>query len=80
MEPKGGLTVDNRILMCGLAVKGMGLIYTSDWAAESELARGELEAVMQSYLPPKDSLYLYFPKENKMQPKLRAFIDLISSR
>lgn len=78
MEPRGGVTVNNRALMCGLAAKGMGLIYTSEKAAAMELANGELEAVLQEYLPPRDSLYLYYPRRNQMQPKLRAFIDLIS--
>lgn len=73
--PKGDVTVNNRDLLCHLAAKGIGLIYTSEWAAQKYLRRHQLEVLLQSYLPAPDNLYLYFSARSQMQSKLRAFID-----
>jgi len=59
-----------------MACQGLGLIYTTDAAAESELAEGRLEAVLEPYLPTSPGLFLYFPTRSQSQPKLRAFIDV----
>lgn len=76
--PIGEVTVNNRDLLCHLAAKGLGLIYTSEWAAQKYLKRGQLEEVMPSHLPVPDNLYLYFSARSQMQSKLRVFIDEVS--
>jgi DNA-binding transcriptional LysR family regulator len=76
LDPPGSVVVNDHITMIALARRGIGLAYTADLIATRELASGELEPVLASYLPAKPGLFLYFPAKNQTQPKLRAFIDL----
>ncbi|WP_038358214.1 LysR family transcriptional regulator [Bosea sp. UNC402CLCol] len=76
IRPNGSTIVNDSGLLRSLAVQGLGLIYTSDRAAEAELESGALVACLESFAPPPDRLYLYFPALSASQPKLRAFIDM----
>ena len=57
----------------------MGLIYTADLFAARELAAGQLEPVLEEFLPTTPGLFLYFPARTQTQPKLRAFIDMLTA-
>jgi DNA-binding transcriptional LysR family regulator len=79
-DPKGGLVVDDHLTMVALAKQGMGLAYTADLVAARALASGELQSVLRPYLPVKPGLFLYFPARNQNQPKVRAFIEAVTTR
>jgi DNA-binding transcriptional LysR family regulator len=79
VEARGGVTVNDSALMTSCALKGMGLIYTADLFAARELAAGELEPVLEEFLPKTPGLFLYFPTRTQTQPKLRAFIDTLTA-
>ena len=79
VDAPGGVTVNDGTLMMSLAVKGMGLIYTADLFAARELAAGDLEPVLEEFLPKTPGLFLYFPARTQTQPKLRAFIDMLTA-
>ena len=76
LDAPGKLLLNDAMLFHAMACQGLGLIYTTDAAAERELAEGRLEAVLEAYLPTSPGLYLYFPSRSQTQPKLRAFIDV----
>jgi DNA-binding transcriptional LysR family regulator len=76
----GSVTVNDGTLMMSFALKGMGLIYTADLFAAHEVAAGQLETVLEEFLPTSPGLFLYFPARTQMQPKLRAFIDMMTAR
>lgn len=75
VDTADGIIVNDHLTMVALARVGAGLVYTADLVARHELARGELQPVLQSFCRPSRGLYLYFPRRSQMQPKLRAFID-----
>ena len=79
IDPVGSITVNDGELMRGLAVKGLGLIYSSTFHTSRELAVGTLEPALLNCYPSSDGLFLYFSKTAKNQPKLRAFIDMCTS-
>ena len=79
IDPVGSITVNDGELMRGLAVKGLGLIYSSTFHTSRELAVGTLEPALLNCSPSSDGLFLYFSKTAKNQPKLRAFIDMCTS-
>jgi DNA-binding transcriptional LysR family regulator len=79
VEVPGGVTVNDGALMMSFALKGMGLIYTADLFAARELAAGRLEPVLEAFLPTTPGLFLYFPARTQTQPKLRAFIDMLTA-
>lgn len=76
IEPTGPLTVNDGELMRALAVRGIGLIYSSTFHSSRELRDGLLEPALLEKSPGSDGLFLYFSKTVKHQPKLRAFIDV----
>ncbi|MGI8488415.1 LysR family transcriptional regulator [Pectobacterium sp. S5] len=78
VEPAGTITVNDGELMRSLAVRGVGLIYSSTFHTSRELANGTLEAALLDLSPGNDGLFLYFSRAARNQPKLRAFIDVCS--
>jgi len=76
IEPAGPLTVNDGELMRALAVRGVGLIYSSTFHSSREIEDGRLEPALLEQSPGSDGLFLYFSKAVKNQPKLRAFIDV----
>ncbi|MEX3773047.1 LysR family transcriptional regulator [Pseudomonas sp. MYb118] len=79
IDPAGAITVNDGELMRSLAVKGVGLIYSSTFHTSRELAAGTLEAALLDCSPSSDGLFLYFSKAARNQPKLRAFIEMCNS-
>ena len=75
LEPPGGVTVNDHLSLVEFARRGIGLAYTADLVAARALDSGELVSVLQTHLPAKQGLFLYFPAGAAAQPKLRAFID-----
>jgi DNA-binding transcriptional LysR family regulator len=73
---EGGLTVNDRRLLVSAARNGQGLAYACDLEIIDELTTGQLERVLQPFVPLSTALYLYFPSRTQTQLKLRAFIDL----
>jgi DNA-binding transcriptional LysR family regulator len=78
LQPPGGIVVNDHLTMVAFAKSGLALAYTTDLVAARELASGELEAVLASHLPTNAGLFLYFPAKSQNQPKLRAFIDVVT--
>jgi DNA-binding transcriptional LysR family regulator len=78
IDPPGDLIVTDSALLCELAERGLGLAYTSDVAAQNALEDRRLKTVLADYMPPADSLYLYFPTRSQSQPKLRALLDIVA--
>jgi DNA-binding transcriptional LysR family regulator len=74
IDPPGSILADDSMLLRSLATKGLGLIYTSILQAAPEISAGLLEPVLESFTPAQDSLFIYFPRSSRNQPKLRAFI------
>lgn len=75
IDPPGSVVVNDPGLLRAMAVKGMGLIYTSTLQATIELAEGLLEPVLEDFAPSRDSLFVYYPRASRSQPKLRAFVE-----
>jgi DNA-binding transcriptional LysR family regulator len=78
LQPPGGIVVNDHLTMVALAKSGVALAYTTNLVAARELASGELEAVLATHLPTGAGLFLYFPAKSQNQPKLRAFIDVVT--
>lgn len=77
IDPRGAVLVDDAILLRSLAAKGMGLIYASSLQAAPEISSGLLEPVLEPFTPARDSLFIYFPRSSRSQPKLRVFVETV---
>jgi DNA-binding transcriptional LysR family regulator len=73
---KGRIACNDGPLMLNVALAGLGLVYVHEQALRPHVERGELELVLVDYATWVPGFFLYFPRQRRVQPKLRAFIDV----
>ena len=66
--------------MLDAAVEGLGLAQVPDPIAAGAVKAGKLVRVLEPFAPMAPGLFLYYPSNRQMTPKLRAFIDHVKSR
>jgi len=79
VQVKGSLIINDTLIMLDAAVKGMGVIYTTEEAIKDHVRDGKLEIVLSQYASTSTGFYLYYPNRNQVLPKLRAFIDYLKN-
>jgi DNA-binding transcriptional LysR family regulator len=62
------------------ALEGVGLAQLPEPVAAAPLAAGKLDRVLQAYAPEVPGVFLYYPGRQQVMPKLRAFIDHVTTR
>ena len=70
------LVVNDTGLIADFVRSGLGLAYLPDIEIAADLAAGQIERVLQPFVPRTSGLFLYFAAKTQSQPKLRAFIDM----
>ena len=80
IEVDGPLSVNDPSLAIRAALDGLGLTHMLEPAVREHLTAGRLETVLDTWLPPYDGFYLYYPSRFQVPPKLRAFIDFLRER
>jgi DNA-binding transcriptional LysR family regulator len=66
--------------MLAAAVEGLGLAQVPEPLAAGAMKAGKLVPVLERFAPTAPGLFLYYPGNRQMMPKLRAFIDHVKSR
>jgi DNA-binding transcriptional LysR family regulator len=64
----------------GAAVEGLGLAQVPGPIAAGAVKAGKLVRVLERFAPMAPGLFLYYPGNRLMMPKLRAFIDHVKNR
>jgi DNA-binding transcriptional LysR family regulator len=64
----------------GAAVEGLGLAQVPGPIAAGAVKAGKLVRVLERFAPMAPGLFLYYPGNRQMMPKLRAFIDHVKRR
>ena len=77
VDPKGPVVLDDEELMVDAAVKGLGIAYVADWAAETALRAGLLRPVLAAWMHPPEAAAVYYPGHRAVPPALRAFLDIV---
>ena len=62
------------------AVAGLGLAQVPEPLAADAVKAGKLVSVLERFAPTAPGVFLYYPGNRQMMPKLRAFIDHVKSR
>jgi len=73
----GPAVLDDEELMVEAAIKGMGIAYVADWAAETALSAGQLRKVLTAWSPAPEGVAIYYPGHRAVPPALRAFLDVV---
>lgn len=71
------ITTNDMLLMIRTALAGGGITFGMADTFRPYLERGELEQVLEDYLPPFPGFYLYYPSRHNLAPKLRALVELV---
>jgi DNA-binding transcriptional LysR family regulator len=66
--------------MLAAAVEGLGLAQVPQPLAAGAVKAGKLVPVLERFAPTAPGLFLYYPGNRQMMPKLRAFIDHVKNR
>lgn len=66
-------------LLLRLARAGRGLTMLYERELRDDIARGDLEVVLEAYSTPFPGFYLYYPGRRQASPPLRALVDYILS-
>ncbi|GIL41573.1 LysR family transcriptional regulator [Roseiterribacter gracilis] len=65
--------------MLGAAIEGVGLAQVPEPVAASPLKSGRLVQVLAKFATMSPGVFLYYPDQRHVTPKLRAFIDHVKS-
>ena len=76
----GPLIANDIPTMLAAAVEGLGLAQVPEPLAAAAVKAGKLVPVLERFAPMAPGLFLYYPGNRQMMPKLRAFIDHVKSR
>ena len=76
----GPLIANDFTTLLGAAVQGVGLAQVPEPIAATSIKSEKLVQVLQKYAPTMPGVFLYYPSQRQMLPKLRAFIDHIKKR
>jgi DNA-binding transcriptional LysR family regulator len=76
----GPLIANDMPTVLGAAVEGLGLAQVPEPIAAGSVKAGKLVRVLEPFAPMAPGVFLYYPGNRQMMPKLRAFIDHVKSR
>jgi DNA-binding transcriptional LysR family regulator len=71
----GPLIANDFPTMLGAAIEGVGLAQVPEPIAAAAIKAGKLLQVLPKFAPTTPGVFLYYPSQRQMLPKLRAFID-----
>jgi DNA-binding transcriptional LysR family regulator len=66
--------------MLDAAVEGLGLAQVPEPITAGAVKAGKLVRVLEPFAPMAPGLFLFYPGNRQMMPKLRAFIDHVKGR
>jgi DNA-binding transcriptional LysR family regulator len=75
LDVDGPLTTNEPAMAIRAAIDGLALTHMVEPSVRAALASGQLETVLDDWLPPFDGFYLYYPSRLQVPPKLRVFVE-----
>jgi DNA-binding transcriptional LysR family regulator len=76
----GPLIASELPTLLGAAVEGVGLAQVPEPIARGAVTAGKLVPVLEPFATMAPGVFLYYPGQRQIMPKLRAFIDHVKSR
>jgi len=79
IDANGPIVLDDEELMVEAAIKGLGIAYVADWAAEAAMSDGRMRKVLARWMPAPEDVAVYYPGHRAVPPALRAFLDVVKN-
>lgn len=83
LEPihvRGRINANNGEALLNAVAAGMGIALQPDFIAESALAVGTVEAILESFGPPELGIYALLPSNRYLPYRVRVLIDFLAVR
>lgn len=77
LDVTGPASLDDEELMVDAAIRGLGVAYVIETAAEAALAAGQLREVLSPWMQFAEPATVYYPGHRAVPPALRAFLDVV---
>lgn len=77
LKPAGVLDCSDGQVLHDWCLAGLGIAWRSTWEVESEIAAGQLVAVLEDYAAPPNGIYAVFPQRKHLPLRVRLWIDFL---
>ncbi|TPG04924.1 LysR family transcriptional regulator [Rhodanobacter glycinis] len=75
IEPHTAISVNESNAHVATALAGLGLIHTLDFMVRPAIESGALVAVLESWRPAPQEVYIVYPPSRQLSTKLRVFVE-----
>lgn len=76
----GSIQMNNSLALREALLGGIGITRTPTFVVGPDIRSGRLQSVLTNYQSLEVSIYVVYPQRRHLSPKVRAFIDFMSSR
>lgn len=73
------INANNGDALMSATVRGLGISIQPDFIAESDLASGRAECILEDFAPPELGIYAVLPSNRHVPHRVRALIDFLSA-
>ena len=80
MKPAGPLDCSDGQVLRGWCLVGYGIVLCCSWEVGSEIAAGQLVAILEDYAAPPNGIYAVFPQRKHLPLRVRLWIDFLKER
>ena len=77
LKPAGPLDCSDGQVLHDWCLAGYGIAWRSTWEVESEIAAGQLVAVLEDFAAPPNGIYAVFPQRKHLPLRVRLWIDFL---
>jgi len=78
IEPRNTVIVNESNAHLATALAGLGLVHTLDFMVRPCIERGELIAVLETWRPQPQEVFIAYPPSRQLNAKLRVFVDWVT--
>jgi DNA-binding transcriptional LysR family regulator len=76
----GNLAFDHAEALVEAATAGTAIIQISSYVTGEAIARGLLKPILSSFVAPTAPVWVLYPQNRHLTPRVRAFVDFIVER
>ncbi|WP_418317287.1 LysR substrate-binding domain-containing protein [Piscinibacter sakaiensis] len=77
LRPSGRVDCSDGQVLHDWCLAGLGIAWRSTWEVEAQVARGELQTVLDDFAAPPNGIYAVFPQRKHLPLRVRLWIDFL---
>jgi DNA-binding transcriptional LysR family regulator len=77
LRPSGRVDCSDGQVLHEWCLAGLGIAWRSTWEVEAQIARGELQTVLDDFAAPPNGIFAVFPQRKHLPLRVRLWIDFL---